>query len=167
MQYNVYIALILIGLIFVPLSSSAVDCTRFEHCSYSSCQPPAYTKWSDLPSSDASYTTTSVPLPDYAEIIPKACPTGLVCSVSSSDQCQCDNANDGYCPASRFGCNNDPDCSFNPVSNINSEITNQSVSTSTPISLTKFVLEAKSIFIKFVSELSQVAVPTKNAQEVT
>ena len=49
----------------------------------------------------------------------------------------------------------------------NTEVTEQLVSTPKPVSLTKFVLEAKSIFMKFVSELSQVAVPTKNAQELT
>jgi hypothetical protein len=51
--------------------------------------------------------------------------------------------------------------------NTDTEVITQSVSTPTPISLTKFVLEAKSIFMKFVSELSQVTVPTKNAQELT
>jgi len=58
------------------------------------------------------------------------------------------------------------------ISEVNKETTDtktlqQSLSTPKPVSLTKFVLEAKSIFMKFVSELSQVAVPTKNAQELT
>lgn len=51
--------------------------------------------------------------------------------------------------------------------NTDTEVITQSSSTPKPVLLTKFVLEAKSIFMKFVSELSQVAVPTKNAQELT
>lgn len=36
-----------------------------------------------------------------------------------------------------------------------------------PVSVSKFVLEAKAIFINFITGLNQVAVPSKSAQELT
>ena len=39
--------------------------------------------------------------------------------------------------------------------------------TQSPVSISKFVLEVKAIFTDFATGLSQIAIPTKNAQELT
>ncbi len=60
---------------------------------------------------------------------------------------------------------------LNPISTesnvATSEQPNSVSETPSPVSISKFVLEAKAIFSNFITGLNQFAVPTKNAQELT